>query len=233
MNESQKTLVLNSLAGLVLVATVAGTIIYNNYLSPILHDKTVLVASKTLQTNQVLDATDFKSVMVPTSLLEPGVVTSASQVSGMMSAQVITANQQITQNDLEANTLTPKANQEITPISPNWIYSVPDSLRRGDTVDIYVYPKPQLGQTMQPSQLTKNATKGPLLKNVTVEYVHNNNNQEVTNAPGPVDNGGPLSLRENGTANPDLLELLLTPSQIVTLQNLSITNQFIFTYSAR
>ncbi|SFV03662.1 SAF domain-containing protein [Alicyclobacillus macrosporangiidus] len=239
----------NTLAGATLLVGVGGTIVYNQYLSPIINDAPAYVATRNIEPNTVIQAGDIKAVHVPRAIVVPSAISDPNAIVGKMAAQTIVVNQQITPVDLETDPLVPQKGQYIVPIISQWIAAMPDSLRRGDKVTIYVRPAPSstsgtsptappaVSQHSTPAPTAPNnfmsqVSQEPLLQDVPVEFVRNGSNQEVQNAPPVTLGGGVLAERQNGTANPSEMELLMTKTDWDKLYAaVQANNQLVFVYA--
>jgi hypothetical protein len=224
----------NAIAATFVVLCAGGSVVYDQLLAPKLKDATVYVATHPLAANHIITSADVRPILIDRSYVSPTAVTDEQQIIGKMAAQVIAQNQQITADQLESDPLVPGPGQYIAPIMPNWIAAVPDSLRRGDKVNIYAYPPHSPGGAPTPTgSMVSNLVQSqmPILTDIRVEYVRNGSNQEVLNAPPVTIGGGALGERENGTATPSKLELLVTQDQWNQLYStVKAGNQLVFVY---
>jgi len=214
---SMKSWLLNVIVGAVSVLSAAGSVAYNQLLAPQLNDKTVYLAARTVLPNTMISNSDLRAALVPTANVSPTAVLDPSKIIGKMAAQIVSQNTQITTSDLEDNPLVPSGDDIIVGINQSWISSVPNTLRRGDLVSVYVAPSHQSGPTA--SSLAPLPTN-PILTNVPIEFVQNGSNQEVinsssgTNTSSITPNWG--DSRANGSSAPAFLELLISSNDWTT-----------------
>jgi hypothetical protein len=142
---------------------------------------------------------------------------------------VILKNQMISSEFVDFENLTPDPSKEeaIRPIPSNWIYAMPGSLRRKDTISIYPVKEKEKGEnpSIQIIDDNKALTKEdadnttpeevanrftPILEHVTVSYVKTSSNQEVMNQEGSNER-----LNASGTASD--IEVNITEEQLQIL----------------
>lgn len=217
----------NTLAGTVFVFGIGGTIAYSNWLRPILNDQKVYIAKSTLAPNAVIGSNDWTATRIPRSDVPVGALTSPTSFVGKMARATIPQRGIFTDSNIENNPLAITTNTQVFELTSSWIADVPDSLRRGNEVYIYVL---QNTTPATPTNIHQAETTAPLLSNVPVEFVHNGSNQEVLNVNPP--SSGDLGTRANGTSVPSKVELKLTDSQVNQIMSaIASQEKFILTYS--
>lgn len=228
----------HSLAATVFVVGIGGTFAYVNVLRPELVDRTVLLATHTIQPNQVITRQDLIAQRVPTDVLPTGYLTPSDSVIGDMAAQVIPTHQVLSSSAVEKSPLALTRQTIDVPIVSTWIAGVPDSLRRGNLTDIYLYKQTPSSEVRAKKSLSAGAMQHittreqPLLTDIPVEFVRNGQNQEVTSNSRDTNSYG-LASRANGTAVPEELELAMTQQDFSKLlHRLEEGYQLIFAYSS-
>ncbi|MCF8568150.1 SAF domain-containing protein [Alicyclobacillus tolerans] len=217
----------NTLAGTVFALGIGGTIAYSTWLRPILNDEVVYIATTTIAPNAVIERGDWTKARISRNVVPVGAVVSPSTLVGQMASTTIPQHGIFTASNIEKDPLAITPNTQDFQLSRSWISVVPDSLRRGNEVYMYLLPSTT---PATPHNITQAETGAPFLSNIPVEFVHNGSNQEVLNANPPV--SGDLGSRANGTAVPSDVELKLTNSQVSeVISAIAQKDKFILTYS--
>ncbi|MFD1674153.1 flagella basal body P-ring formation protein FlgA [Alicyclobacillus fodiniaquatilis] len=213
-----------------------GTIAYTNWIRPVLNDQEVWFATKTLTPNAMIQASELTHGYMDKDHIPEGSVLDENQIVGKRASVTIPENGIITNSNLETDSLALTKGTQDFQVSSDWIASIEDTLRRGDHVDIYLLPSDQETMTTgsngaghKTAAINAAMQSPPYLKNIPVEWVHNDSNQEVVNnsAQGTGDLGSP----ENGTAVPSKLELKLTNNQVSELVTaIKAQNKLIISY---
>lgn len=152
-----------------------------------------------------------------------------SKLYGKEANVVILGNQIISNEFVDYENLTPdpSKHEAIRPIPSNWIFAMPGSLRRKDTISIYPVKEKDEGEEQSirtvddDKAMTKEDAKKstpedlanrfkPILTNVTVSYVKTSSNQEVVN-----EKDSDERLNATGTASD--IEVNITEEQLQTL----------------
>lgn len=211
-----------------------GAILYNQYLSPKLTDESVFVAKAPISANSRIQAADLKQVLIPRNIVQPGSITNLMDAVNKLAAANIQTNQPITDALLETDALQPQKGQEIVALNSKWIAALPDTLRRGDHVTIYLYHQngnTPISNTKAVQSVTK--TTAAYLQNIPVEFVHNGSNQEITNqSTQHQPTTGTLTSRSNGSGDPAEVELLMSPQKYADLvSHVESGSQLVLAYS--
>lgn len=162
-------------------------------------------------------------------------------------AQNIIENSVVSMDMLDNDHLIPDytKGEAIRPIMQDMIYAKPGSLRRKDTIDIYIVDKQKL-EDLNPnsftsskkekasSEKTESFTK-PLLKDVKVVYVKDSSNKEVTDSVESDDQKNQKNQekgRLNATSSISDLEVILNETDFDLLMNevVSKGNKLYITY---
>ncbi|MDF2646850.1 MAG: flagellar biosynthesis protein FlgA [Paenibacillus sp.] len=173
----------------------------------------VLQAGRELQRGHVIEAIDLKKIPVKADQVVQKRVTDSQMVIGQETTRIIRSGEQITEDMLVMNQLTPGNNQVNMSVPNEWILSTPGSLLRGDHVTLSPI-KSEAGannarskaeeekeSVAQPERISADVLQK--LANITVSYSKMSNNQEVES--------GEDRKKPTGTVNK--FELIVTTEQ--------------------
>ena len=196
-------------ATLLLVGGVGGSVLYNQFLQPMMNSESVYLATNSLPAGTLITNNDWREVSMKKTHISPGAITNWETLNGLYTSQSMSANQQFTKLDTENDPYTITPGTEDVPIAQSWIVSVSPTLRQGDYVKII----PIAGQGN--AAFTSNAG-GLSLNHLLVLSVHTSQNTEVMNA----SNNGPQTVgaRDNGSGTPSIIDLKMTALQASELK---------------
>ncbi|MFC0273779.1 hypothetical protein ACFFIX_20540 [Metabacillus herbersteinensis] len=167
-----------------------------------------------------------------------------SEILGREASQVMVSNSMVSKKMIDYDLIVPNESEgeAIRPIVSDMIFAKPGSLRRKDTIDIYLISKDLIGNytdtqaTDSPSSAAPNEVsskqkpkvspsmlKEPLLKNVKVVYAKDSSNREVTN--DSEEDAKNKNERLNATGNISDLEIILNEEDFQRLMNEVIQNE--------
>ncbi|MEY8742030.1 hypothetical protein AB9M62_21380 [Bacillales bacterium AN1005] len=178
------------------LCTIAFIFVYDMFLRDRIDSVEVVVvkASEEIQKSEKITADKITTERRPKDTLISNVVLAKdiNSIIGIDSSQLINGNSMISGNMLDVEEIVPnkEEGEAIRPITKDMIYAQPGSLRRKDTVDIYLVYKDGSNSTQEDGTSIKNS-KGseatstsatPFLQDIKVVYVKDSGNKEVVSA---------------------------------------------------
>lgn len=211
--------VIATLVGAALVVT------WDLYLHPKLTETTVVVAAQTIHTNTPITKSDLTTETILRTNEIPNQINDSYELIGKVATVEIGQGLPFASFMISQNDLIPNETHQTYIIPLSWIYAIPNTVRRGDHITLYLVPNPQV-----PHFHVVN-TK-PFMVSVPVEYVLNSQGQEVTNL-NPSSTANSAENRQNSTSTINEIEVLLTQKQgqalihacSVNMMQLYITDQ--------
>lgn len=200
-----KSAVKYTLAGMLFVVGIGGSIVWNEFVAPKLNSEAVWVATESLSPNRMLGPAQVHKEMLPRSDVPMGAVTHVQAWLGEYTTESLTPRQVLTTADLESDPFAITRGTEDVPLDASWIASVSPTLRAGDRVTLTFLPS----QGAKTGRLTS-------FSDVLVLSVHTSNNREVVTAMpthGPSGVGAPV----NGIGVPNEVDVKLTQDQMLAL----------------
>jgi hypothetical protein len=171
--------------------------IWTKYVEPKWGTVEVLQASREVQRGHVIEALDLKKLPIKADQVVQKRVTDSKIVIGQETTRIIRAGEQITEDMLVMNQLTPGNNQVNMSVPNEWVMSTPGSLLRGDHVTFSPVKKEDAAAASSAkSSSSKDAGEGEIIQlaaqpevilpdvlnkltDITVSYSKMSNNQEV------------------------------------------------------
>ncbi|MCA1064446.1 flagella basal body P-ring formation protein FlgA (plasmid) [Rossellomorea sp. AcN35-11] len=151
-------------------------------------------AGQVIEKNEVIELSKISVQRREKSGLIDGVFTAdrIKEIIGVEASQTMVGNSMISEKMLDRDALIPneEEGEAIRPIIAEWIYAAPGSLRRKDTIDVYLI-KNEDNKTQANVVASKEEeisklkdVKGPVLKDVQVIYAKDPSNKEVIGGEG-------------------------------------------------
>ncbi|MCL4366120.1 SAF domain-containing protein [Patescibacteria group bacterium] len=228
-----------------LILSIVPIALWEFYLNDRLNTVEVVIATKDFKRNDIISQEDVALVRVEKNFLVNGHLTDPSLVIGKEAKFIIPKNAQITADALDDKGLVSNDEKIIAPLAKEWVYAMPGSLRRKDTILIYTVKPEDLdlklkfnyetGDNYAAGEITAekissnleemiNEGDKPVLDNVIVAYVKDTSNNEVK----PVD---PNKERLDATGNIANVELVLSQKEFDKLRLLAKEgHRFIIAY---
>lgn len=197
-----------TLAGLLFVIGVGGSMMYNAYVAPKLDSETVWVAKSDLSPDTPLSPSDWMKESMPRQDVPVGAVSNVQELEGLYTSEHLSPKQVITVDEIQSNPFTITPGTRDVPLAESWIASMSPTLRAGDFVTLTFLPSTMGSGTGKPTTLPTLSS----LTHVLVLSVHTSNNQEVVTTPpitGPSGVGAPV----NGLGVPNEVDVKLTTSE--------------------
>ncbi|MCM3443578.1 MULTISPECIES: hypothetical protein [Metabacillus] len=153
-------------------------------------------------------------------------------IIGYDSSQLMVGNSIVSKKMIDYDNLIPDSaeGEAIRPLMSDMIFAQPGSLRRKDTIDIYLVDNALIEQDAEDitdgvrAETVKNLLKEPVLKDVKVVYVKDSSNREVTNDIGEEKTTTKTSERLNATGTISDLEVILNEEDFQKLMKEVIEN---------
>lgn len=225
--------------GIGIFTVLMGSIIgYDQFLKDKLNNEDVLVVKEGVNVgeNQVLDDSVLEVAgRTKTEIPEGAVkVSDVEKVIGKTSKVSISGNSILTKDVVDYKEVLPdkKKGEAIRPITADMIFATPETIRRGDNIDIYALTEFEWGNLQHSEdEVTKKdleevAINKPVLEDVKVAYVRDGSNNEVQNADGTddedseeADKKGNSSSRLYGTSTVSELEVVLKEEDFQNLMS--------------
>lgn len=178
------------------LCTIAFIFVYDMFLRDRIDSVEVVVvkATEEIQKSEKITADKITTERRPKETLISNVVLAKdiNSIIGIDSSQLIEGNSMISGNMLDVEEIVPnkEEGEAIRPITKDMIYAQPGSLRRKDTVDIYLVNKDgstnmtEDGPSNKSSKNSEAASTSatPYLQDVKVVYVKDSGNKEVVSA---------------------------------------------------
>lgn len=178
------------------LCTIAFIFVYDMFLRDRIDSVEVVVvkATEEIQKSEKITADKITTERRPKETLISNVVLAKdfNSIIGIDSSQLIAGNSMISGNMLDVEEIVPnkEEGEAIRPITKDMIYAQPGSLRRKDTVDIYLVNKDgstnmtEDGPSNKSSKNSEAASTSatPYLQDVKVVYVKDSGNKEVVSA---------------------------------------------------
>lgn len=224
----------------IFVVMVGSLVSYDAFFKDQINTEDVLVVKQgvSVTENQVLDGSNIEVVKRPKTQLPDKVLTAsdAEKVTGKRAGVSISGNTVLTENHVDFLDLVPDADkgESIRPITQDMIFAVPNTLRRGDSVDIYALTENEWGDLThsENEEIVKGdrnavSKNDPVLEDIKVAYVRDSSNAEVQNAYGSTDEDtttGEEAPKEDtgrlyGTSTVTSLEVILDEDDFQTLMS--------------
>ncbi len=217
----------------IMAVTISGVVAYDLVIKPNVLSTEVVVAKELIEPHTELNSSHLAIERRNKEELVKGYIKpeEMGELYGKDSNVLLLENQVLSKEFIDYENLTPDPtkNEAIRPLPSDWIFAVPGSLRRKDTITIYpvkdqdaVSSQTQSTQTVTSTDtMTEEEAEKvtpeeiasrfqPILKNVTVSYVKTSSNQEVTN-----EEGSKERLNASGTATD--IEVNINEEQLKTL----------------
>lgn len=182
---------------------------------------TLLVAKKDIPKGTVIEDVNKYFKLGKISLgstvagaLKPEDITS---LNGRVTQSFIPANGQVVVKSFSDNSLILREDQFTYKLPPEWVYSIPSSIRRGDKISIYeidanIESRLNAGEA---AATVLSRGKAESIFDTTVEYVKDSTNREVTDTNG--------NERFDGTSQVSFIEIICTRADTQILED-SISN---------
>lgn len=183
-----------------LVIVIIGGYVWESYGRQALTYTDVIVFKKDVQENEIVTADMLGVIKLEKRTLIDNVITDANKIIGNETTTFIPTKMPLTKKFFANPDLTTGKNKYTFKIPEEWIYSYPQTIRRGD--EIYIYPineKICLSDII-PTEKNTYSQEKPLLK-ANVVYVKDSSNREVVNTG---------SNRYDGSANVAQIEIIAT-----------------------
>lgn len=178
------------------LCTIAFIFVYDMFLRDRIDSVEVVVvkANEEIQKSEKVTADKITTERRPKETLISNVVLAKdiNSIIGIDSSQLIEGNSMISGNMLDVEEIVPnkEEGEAIRPITKDMIYAQPGSLRRKDTVDIYLVNKDGSTNMTEDGPSSKSSKKSeaastsatPYLQDVKVVYVKDSGNKEVVSA---------------------------------------------------
>jgi hypothetical protein len=215
---------IRGVAGIALMAlAVAAMYVWLTYGKETFSAKQVLVAGTDIEEGTVIEPEKhFAVANIDSDNLINGVITkdSADSLKGLAAKQFIPKNAQITDKYFAKENLVVSGDKVVFKIPGTWIYALPQSIRRGDDINIYeidsnieknlnIELKPEDGNTFPDSASIKLGSDKPVLS-TAVLYVKDSTNREVVDADE--------RKRFDGTSQVSSVEIICTKEEIALLE---------------
>lgn len=201
----------SAIAASVAVIGLGILVTWDLYVNPKITEATIVVAKTTIFANHTILSTDLTKEKTLRINIVPNEIMNKQDLIGKVATTEIGQGLPFMPYMISQNDLVPNEIHSTYPISPNWIQSVPSTLRRGDHVNLFLVPAQQGMITVYTG--TPAAVLGnPFLTNIPVEYVLNSQGQEITDL-NPSNTATSDENRQNSTGNINQIELLLTKKQ--------------------
>lgn len=184
---------------------------------------TVLVLNKPLSVNEIVTGDMLSELKVPKENVVKGSLKTSSGIVGKEAKIEIPAGMQLTNAFFTDSKTTLDKNQSVLYVPESWIFSCPQTIRRGDKVCFYSIPNEEIREESgNGATLVLEDTEKVL--EATVLYVKDTANREVTD----VEKNQP---RFSGSSVVSQIEIAVTEAQYKTLYNSFATgHQFIIMY---
>lgn len=140
--------------------------------------KDVLVLNKDVPAGTTISMDQLGTMRVDQSALLPGRVTNPQDIVGKQTITFIPKGLQLSSKFFADQNLVIQDGYYVFSLPEDWIYSCPQTLRRGDTVYFYPY-FPVSSQGESPQRLEAQTTPDTALLQEKVIYVKDNANREV------------------------------------------------------
>ncbi|MDE5055285.1 hypothetical protein NDK25_24010 [Niallia taxi] len=178
------------------LCTIAFIFVYDMFLRDRIDSVEVVVvkANEEIQKSEKITADKITTERRPKDTLISNVVLAKdiNSIIGIDTSQLIDGNSMISGNMLDVEEIVPnkEEGEAIRPITKDMIYAQPGSLRRKDTVDIYLVNKDGSTNMTTDGSSSKNSKNSevastsatPFLQDVKVVYVKDSGNKEVVSA---------------------------------------------------
>ncbi|PYG84240.1 hypothetical protein LY28_03745 [Ruminiclostridium sufflavum DSM 19573] len=201
---------------LIMLAALAATYLWVTKGQPALETETLLVAQTDIPKGTVIEDAGiyFKPEKIGMASAVQGALKpeQASYITGRTTEGFIPANGQVTQKSFSENSLILKENQFIFRLPPEWVYTIPSSIRRGDKISIYEIDS-RIESRLSAGEEAETVLKGgyEAILETTVEYVKDGTNREVTDTNG--------SKRLDGTSQVSAIEIICTRKETQVLES--------------
>lgn len=186
-----------------LILVIAGGYIWETYGRQALTYTDVIVFKKDVQENVIVTADMLGVMKLERGTLIENAITNPNKITGKETTTFIPSKMPLTTKFFANPDLTTGNNKYTFKIPEEWIYSYPQTIRRGDEIYIYPISLPDEVSTYTDIPTTINITynqEKPLLK-ANVVYVKDSSNREVVNTG---------SNRYDGSANVAQIEIITT-----------------------
>ncbi|MGG4409401.1 hypothetical protein ABER75_11775 [Niallia taxi] len=218
------------------LCTIAFIFVYDMFLRDRIDSVEVVVvkANEEIQKSEKITADKITTERRPKETLISNVVLAKdiNSIIGIDSSQLIDGNSMISGNMLDVEEIVPnkEEGEAIRPITKDMIYAQPGSLRRKDTVDIYLVSKDG-SNSMQENGSSSKKSKGseaastsatPFLEDVKVVYVKDSGNKEVVSA---TTEETTEDQRLNATSTISDLEVILNDEDFTMLMDQVLGNE--------
>jgi hypothetical protein len=229
---------MNSILALCLIVGAIGSVaLWEFYLKKRINTIEVAVAVNQLEPHAKIKDGDFILERRDKDAVPEGAFTSLDNLTNQEVWGVVAAKDVLTEGKLlTGSTLAPSGEERIYPIPSEWIGAVPGTLHRADKVDIYVLldskkiekvqvdgevKKDESGNSVKATAtvqaVSDETAAAPILEKIPVAYVKDSSNQEVK-IKEEKDVKTDANDRQDLTANPAKLELILKPEQFVIIK---------------
>jgi hypothetical protein len=181
-------------------------VLWSKYVEPKWGTIQVIEASKELERGHVISTLDLKTINVKAEQIVAKRVKDTSKILGQETTRLIRNGEQITEDMLVMDQLTPKKDQVNMPMPNEWVLSMPGSLLRGDHITLLPVKNTVLSD--QNTTKTDESGKQSIIKNeievipddvlakltdIPVSYSKASNNQEVTSSDDRKKPSGPVN----------------------------------------
>ena len=213
------------------LCTIAFIFVYDMFLRDRIDSVEVVVvkANEEIQKSEKITADKITTERRPKDTLISNVVLAKdiNSIIGIDTSQLIDGNSMISGNMLDVEEIVPnkERGEAIRPITKDMIYAQPGSLRRKDTVDIYLVNKDGSTNMTTDGSSSKNSKNSevastsatPFLQDVKVVYVKDSGNKEVVSATS--EENTDEDQRLNATSTISDLEVILNDDDFKSLMD--------------
>lgn len=212
--------------GLILFA-IAGIFFWENYGRAQFLYTDVIVFKEEVQANKIVDIKMLGKIKADNSSLVQGVITNVDDIVGKQTLTIIPQGLQLSPKFFGQPQMSTGDGKYVFAVPDEWIYSCPQTVRRGDQV--YFYPVPgkksedggsydQSGAYITPDAPVSVETTSSAIVSTSVAYVKDSANREIVDV---------VPVRLDGTAAVAKLEVIVDDTQYKQLKD-SYENGFQF-----
>lgn len=222
---------LKGVMGIILIIlAIAGIFLWENYGREQLMYTDVIVFKEEVPANKIVKESMLGRMKVDSAALISDVVRSPEDIVGLQTLTTIPSGLQLTPKFFEREDLATGAGKYILPVPEEWIYTLPQTIRRGDT--LYFHPMiskeserkgtyNEEGVYIEGPKATGSIGNEAILS-ATVAYVKDNTNREIIDV---------TPVRVDGSATVAEIEIVVSKEGYQKLRNAyEAGNQFIVMY---
>ncbi|MBH0167155.1 SAF domain-containing protein [Fictibacillus sp. 7GRE50] len=193
-------------AGVLLVLFFGWIVADNTIFKGGFSSQNIVVASDKIPVDSIIEEEHVTVQKIPNEYVTEGMIKDPAEVVGKRTTTIIEKFDSFSKNKIGDPSLKKNKNEYFFSIPSSWIESVPGSLRRLDTVDLWL-SKPEGRKSTVQEDLTNieeelgNAAK-PIASDLIVAFIKNSQNTEVQGAEEKTD-------RLDGNSSPSQIEVLM------------------------